>query len=180
MWGFGRCEDSENSDIAIGDGDAVDAMVGDSGNEDIAIGDGNSVGAMVGDSGNGGAGIDDGVSVCVNGALVGESESGGGAFSDADSVGDEQDGYESGSNLSSSDDVFTSGDTWCMTTDKNADDENNTIIIDSEDDYAVVPSSIQTRMQTLVYTMRRETTYICGQEVEVKKYAERDYYEKWD
>ena len=158
--------DSGNDDIAVGCGDSVGAMVGDSGNSDTAIGDGDAVDAMVEESGNGGAWNDDGVSVCVNGALVGESESGGGAFSDADSVNDDQDWYDTGSNLSGSDDGFSSGDTWCMTTDNNTDYENNTIVIDSEDDYAVVPSSIHTRMQTFVYTMRRETTYICGQEVE--------------
>ena len=65
-------------------------------------------------------------------------------------------------------------------TDNNTDGENDTIIIDSEDEHAVVQSSMQTQMQTFVYTIRRDTTYNCGRGVEVKYYSERDYYDKWN
>ena len=62
----------------------------------------------------------------------------------------------------------------------NSDSEDDIIIIDSDDEYAIVPSNMHQRIQTFVYTIRRDTTYIGGQQIDVKTYAERDYYERWN
>ena len=58
--------------------------------------------------------------------------------------------------------------------------EDHIIIIESDDEYAIVPSNMHHRIQTIVYTIRRDTTYIGGRQIDVKTYAERDYYERWN
>ena len=62
----------------------------------------------------------------------------------------------------------------------NSDSEDDIIIIDSDDEYAIVPSNMHQRIQTFVYTIRRDTTYIGGRQIDVKTYAERNYYERWN
>ena len=65
----------------------------------------------------------------------------------------------------------------------NSDSENDIIIvIDSDDEYAIVQSNMHQRIQTFVYTIRRDTTYmyIGGRKIDVKTYAERGYYERWN
>ena len=53
-------------------------------------------------------------------------------------------------------------------------------MIDSDDEYALVQSSMHRRIQTFVYTIRRDRTYIEGRQIDVKTYAERGYYERWN
>ena len=89
------------------------------------------------------------------------------------------DDYEAGSYFSDSEDGFTTGDSW-NGPDSDNEGDNSAIVIDSDDEVAVVRSLLKTRTQTFVYTVRQETKYIGGQEVNSTYSTERDFYEKWN
>ena len=63
--------------------------------------------------------------------------------------------------------------------DSESEGDDSVIIIDSEDDLALEISTSITRRQTFTFTVRKETTYIAGQEVMTNIYKERDYQEDW-
>ena len=66
------------------------------------------------------------------------------------------------------------------TSKQNSDSENNILVIDSDDEHALVQFNMHQRIQTFVYTIRRDTTYIGGRQIDVKTYAERGFYERWN
>ena len=63
--------------------------------------------------------------------------------------------------------------------DSESEGDDSVIIIDSEDELALEISTSITRRQTFTFTVRKETTYIAGQEVTTNTYKERDYQEDW-
>ena len=72
---------------------------------------------------------------------------------------------------------FVAGDDGDVDSESEGDD--SVFIIDSEDDLALEISTSITRRQTFTFTVRKETTYIAGQEVTTNTYKERDYQEDW-
>ena len=71
--------------------------------------------------------------------------------------------------------TFVAGDDGDVDSESEGDD--SVIIIDSGDDLALEISTSITRRQTFTFTVRKETTYIAGQEVMTNIYKERDYQE---
>ena len=92
---------------------------------------------------------------------------------DGDSGGD--DCYRPGS-YHSDGDGFTSDDSWGI----NNDDVHSVIYISSDDEMAVVPSLMQTRTQTFVVTLRRQTRFLGNRELNTIASVERDYFENWN
>ena len=60
------------------------------------------------------------------------------------------------------------------------DEENSVIIIDSDDDTAIVPSTLITRTQTFVFTIRPKMQCVDGHEMNAIFTMERDYVENWN
>ena len=72
---------------------------------------------------------------------------------------------------------FSTDDSWNVS---DIEEDNSVIIIDSDDETAIVPSTLTTRTQTFVFTIRRETHYVDAHEMSAIFTMERDYFENWN
>ena len=59
-------------------------------------------------------------------------------------------------------------------------DDDNIIVIDSEDEQAVVPSQMQVMTQTIILTLKRRIQYIGNQVVSADISMEQEFYEEYD
>ena len=59
-------------------------------------------------------------------------------------------------------------------------EDNSVITIDSDDDTAIVPSTLMTRTQTFVFTIRPKTQYVDGHDMNAIFTVERDYFDNWN
>ena len=155
----GNSHDGDSRDGDSRDGDSKD---GDS-RDDSRDGDSRDGNSHDGDSRDGDS--HDGDS--------GDGDSHDGDSGDGDSGGD--DCYRPGS-YHSDGDGFTSDDSWGI----NNDDVHSVICISSDDEMAVVPSLMQTRTQTFVVTLRRQTRFLGNRELNTIASVERDYFENWN
>ena len=57
---------------------------------------------------------------------------------------------------------------------------DNIIVIDSEDEQAVVPSEMQAMTQTIILTLQRRIQYIGNQVVSADVSVEQEFYEEYD
>ena len=189
--------------VSVNDGSSVYGGVSGSDNDARIVGDSVNDGSSVyggmsvsgSDAMNSEDSVDGGVSLNSENAVISDnsvdgenavvsdnSVDGKNAVMSDDSVDGQDvlvDDYEAGSYFSDSVDGFTTGDSW-NGPDSDNEGDNSAIVIDSDDGVAVVRSTLKTRTQTFVYTVRRETKYIGGQEVNSTYSTERDYYEKWN
>ena len=155
----GDVDDSINAedgaDLMFDAGDSGNVVVRDDGDVDHSINaeDGADLLFDAGDSGNVVVRNDGDVDDSIN------SEEGADLMFDA---------VDSGSSVA--------GDDGDVDSESEGDDS---VIIDSEDDLALEISTSITRRQTFTFTVRKETTYIAGQEVTTNTYKERDYQEDW-
>ena len=78
-----------------------------------------------------------------------------------------------------SEDGFSTDYSWNVS---DIDEDNSVIIIDSDDDTAIVPLTLtcMTRTQTFVFTIRPKTQYVDGHEMNAIFTIERDYFENWN
>ena len=129
--------------------------------------------AIVSDKANGGNFDSD-----CEAASVGDNSVNGGNVLINDHVEDEVvDRYNIESYSDVSQDGFSTDDSWNVS---DSEEDYGVIIIDSDDDTALVPSTLMTRTQTFVFTIRRETQYVDGHEMNAIFTMERDYYENWN
>ena len=157
------------SDIANGgnssdDDEAIVSDIVDGGNSS------DCEAAIVSDIANGGNFASD-----CEAASVGDNSVNGGNVLINDHVEDEVvDRYNIESYLDVSEDGFSTDDSWNVS---GSEEDYGVIIIDSDDDTALVPSTLMTRTQTFVFTIRWETQYVDGHEMNAIFTMERDYYE---
>ena len=129
--------------------------------------------AIVSDKANGGNFDSD-----CEAASVGDNSVNGGNVLINDHVEDEVvDRYNIESYSDVSEDGFSTDDSWNVS---DSEEGYGVIIIDSDDDTALVPSTLMTRTQTFVFTIRRETQYVDGHEMNAIFTMERYYYENWN